>query len=441
MAQKLITMTPKELSRYEVIKRLLAKEINGAEAAKQIGLTIRQVKNIKAKVKQHGVKGIIHGLRGKPGNKKLPDKKIGQIKQLVRDKYHDFGPTFAAEKLLEDDQIKISKEKLRQLMTGWGRWEPEPRKRNKEYRAWRQRKEYFGEMEQFDGSYHYWFEERGPYCCLLASIDDARGEITGLKFVDWEGVKNGFNFWQEYFGRNNKPNSIYLDRHSTYKQNQRSVFDDPQCFTQFQRAMEQDLGIKLIHAYSPQAKGRIERLFETLQDRLIKELRLAGISTVKEANKFVKEVFIPKFNAKFAVKAQKKGNLHKPLTKWEKDNLDKIFSIQTPRTVNNDFTVRHQGKWYQLDQIQPTLVLKRERVLMEERIDGTMLISLRGKYLNYELLPKRPEKINDLKVIALTRRKPSWKPPADHPWRRPFILNPSETSERCQASSSSKSAS
>lgn len=437
MAQELITMTPKELSRYEVIKRLIAKEINGTEASKQLDLSIRQIKRVKVKVKKHGVKGIIHGLRGQPSNKKLPDKKVERIKQIVRDKYYDFGPTFAVEKLLEDEQIKISKEKLRLLMVEWGLRTVKSRKKNKKYRSWRQRKEQFGAMEQFDGSYHYWFEDRGVYCCLLASIDDAEGKITGLKFVDWEGVKNGLDFWEGYFEKHGKPLSIYLDKHSTYKQNQKSVFDDPQVLTQFQRAMV-DLGIKLIHAHSPQAKGRIERLFETLQDRLVKELRLAGISTIEETNQFVEKIFIPKFNAKFAVKPQKKGNLHKPLTKWEKDNLDKIFSIQTKRTVNNDFTVRHQGKWYQLAEVQPTLVLRKDKILMEERINGTMFISLRNKYLNYQLLPKRPEKVNQTKVIALTRTKSSWKPPADHPWRKPFILDPRE---RCQTSSSVNNAS
>jgi len=433
-----ITMTPKELSRYEVIQRLINKEINGTEAAKQMSLTVRQVKDIKAKVKKNGVKGIIHGLRGKSGNKGLPDKKVEQIKQIVNDRYHDFGPTFAAEKLLEDDHVKISNEKLRQLMMSWGNWTPKSRKKNKEYRSWRQRKEQFGEMEQFDGSYYHWFEDRGVYCCLLAAIDDAEGKITGLKFVDWEGVKNGFNFWEGYFEEHGKPLSIYLDRHSTYKQNQKSVFDDLKCLTQFQRAMETDLGIKIIHAYSAQAKGRVERLFETLQDRLVKELRLAGISTIEEANEFCEKIFIPKFNTKFAVKPQKKGNLHKQLTKYEKDNIDKIFSIQTKRTVSNDFTVRHQGKWYQLSEVQPILVLRKDKVLMEERINETMFISLRGKSLNYQLLPKRPERANQTKVIALTRTKSSWKPPADHPWRSPFNSNPTQ---RCQTSSSVDSAS
>lgn len=181
-----------------------------------------------------------------------------------------------------------------------------------------------------------------------------------------------------------------------------------------------------------------QTMLSTLQDRLIKELRLANISNIEQANQFVEKVFIPKFNAKFAVQPQKKGDLHNSLTAWEKDNLEKIFSVQTPRTVNNDFTVKHQGKWYQLAEIQPTTVFKRDKVLMEERIDGTMFISLRNKYLNYVVLPKRPEKINNVKIIALTRKKSSWKPPADHPWKRSFILNPSQ---KCQTSSSPVSAS
>lgn len=421
MAQKLITMTPKELSRYEVIKRLLNQEINGTEAAKQISLSVRQVKRIKAKVKKYGVKGIIHCLRGKAGNKRMPDDQIEEIKKIIEDNYHDFGPTFAAEKLEENHQIKVSNEKLRQLMTGWGYWISRPRKKNKEYRSWRQRKEQYGEMVQFDGSYHHWFEDRAEKCCLLATIDDATGKVLKLKFVLDEGTIPVFSFWKACIEKYGKPLSIYLDRLRTYKQNLKSVFDDPNCRTQFQRVIEQDLNIKIIHAYSPQAKGRAERLFGTLQDRLVKELRLAGVSTSKEANKFVEEVFIPKHNAKFSVLPQKKGDLHKPLTKFEKDNLDKILSVQDTRVVNNDFTVRYKGKWYQLAETQSTLVLRKDRVLIEERIDGSRHISLRNKELNYAVLPARPKKVK-IKVIGLTKSKSTWKPPADHPWRKPFLI-------------------
>lgn len=416
-----LTMTPRELSRYEVIKRLIRKEINGPEAAKQIALSFRHTKRLKAQVKKQGPRGVIHKNRGQPSNRRFSDEKTKKIEKIVKAKYYDFGPTFASEKLEESHGIKTSDEKLRQLMTKWGLWKPKPRKRNKEYRSWRPRKEQYGEMEQFDGSYHDWFEGRGEKCCLLASIDDATGRLTKLWFVDWEGVKPAFIFWQDYLVKHGKPLSLYIDRHSTYKQNQKSVFDDPQVLTQFQRAMEQDLNIKIIHAYSPQAKGRIERLFGTLQDRLIKELRLAKISTIKEANRFAEKIFIPRFNQRFAVPPQKKGNLHKPLTKTDKENLDRIFSVQNARVVSNDFTVRYKGKWFQLAETQPTLVLRKDKVLIEERIKGEIFISLRNKYLDYTVLPMRPKRVK-MKVIGLTRTKSSWKPPANHPWRRSMFI-------------------
>lgn len=417
-----ITMTPRELSRYEVIKRLIRKEINGTEAAKQVNLSSRQVRRIKAKVKKRGVRGVIHGNRGRPSNRRVPKQKTEEIKKIVKEKYYDFGPSFASEKLEKNHKIRISDETLRQLMTSWGLWKPKPRKKNKEYRRWRPRKEQYGEMIQFDGSYHNWFEGRGPQCCLLGSADDATGKITGLEFVHWEGVKPAFIFWKDYLEKHGKPLSIYVDRHSTYKQNQKSVFDDPKAFTQFQRAIEQDLNIKVIHAYSPQAKGRIERLFGTLQDRLIKELRLADISTIPEANRFARKVFFPRFNQRFAVLPQKRGDLHKPLTKFERDNLARIFSVQHTRVVSNDFTVRYQGKWFQLAETQPTLVLRKDKILIEERIKGEILISLRNKYLDYTVLPKRPEKVK-MKVMGLTRTRSSWKPPASHPWRKSMLIS------------------
>jgi len=419
---QLIIMTQKELPRYEVIKRLIQKEINGTEASKQLSLSTRQTRRLKANVEKYGVKGIVHRNRGRESNRKISEEKVNEIKKIIGENYRDFGPLFASEKLGENHQIKIGKEKLRQLMIEWKFWRPKPRKKNKEYRSWRQRKEYYGEMEQFDGSYHEWLEDRAPACCLLASIDDAMGKITGLRFVHDEGVIPVFTFWKNYLQREGKPLKIYLDRLSTYKNTHKSVFDDPNVLTQFQRAMK-DLDIELISAYSPQAKGRVERLFGTLQDRLVKELRLAKISDIEKANRFLEKVFIPKFNAKFSVLPQKKGNLHRSLNRFEKAHLDKILSVQNTRIVNNDFTIRFKGKWFQLSKTQPTLVLRKDKVQIEERIDGSTFISLRNKYLNYTVLPARPEKIK-IKVAALTRTKSTWKPPANHPWRKPFIVKP-----------------
>ncbi len=419
MTQETITMAQKELSRYEIIKNLIDKRINGTKASKQLYLSVRQVKNIKARIIKEGAKGIIHRNRGRVGNRRIDPEVIKKAKRYLQTEYYDFQPTFAMEKL-ENHQIKLSKEKVRQIMTEIGLWNPKPRKKNKEYRKWRQRKDYYGEMEQFDGCYYDWFEN-GKICCLLASRDDGNNDITGLRFVSDEGLKPVSSFWKEYIQTHGKHLKIYLDRFSTYKNSHKSVIDDPDVLTQFQRAMRQ-LNIESISAYSPQAKGRIETLFITLQHRLVREMRLAGIKTPEKANQFVKKVFIPEFNAKFSVVPAKKGNVHRKLTKIEEDQLDQIFSRQETRYVNNDFTVRYKGKWFQLAEKQPCLVLRKDKVLIEERIDGSIFICLRNKYLNCAILPARPEKVK-MKVIALTKTKSHWKPPANHPWRKPFLVS------------------
>jgi len=418
---ELIIMTQKELSRYEIIKRLIRKEINGTEAAKQMDLSLRQVKRIKARVLKEGEKGVIHKNRGKIGNRRINPELIEKAKYWLKERYSDFQPTFAMEKLRDNHQLKFSKEKVRQIMIEIGLWKPRSRKKNKEYRSWRKRKDYYGEMQQFDGCYYDWFET-GRLNCLLASRDDATNQITKLKFVSDEGLKPVSSFWKEYLEKNGKPLKIYLDRLSTYKNTHKSVIDDPQVLTQFQRMMQQ-LDIELISAYSPQAKGRIETLFPTLKHRLVRELRLAGIKTPEEANQFLEEVFIPKFNLQFGLVPAKRGNLHRKLTEVEKKQLDQIFSRQEIRYVQNDFTIKYQRKWFQLAQKQPVLVRKKERILVEERISGEIFLSLRGKYLNYTLLPERPKKIIEVKLPALATSKNHWKPSADHPWRK-FILNP-----------------
>jgi len=428
---ELIIMTQKELSRYEIIKRLIRKEVNGTQAAKQLNLTVRQIRNIKARVIKEGPKGVIHKSRGRTGNRRISPEIIEKAKYWLKNRYSDFQPTFAMEKLDELHQIKLSKEKVRQLMIEMELWKVKPRKKNKEYRSWRKRKDYYGEMEQFDGCYYDWFE-RGKLDCLLASRDDATNEITGLKFVSDEGLKPVSGFWKEYFLTHGKPLKIYLDRLSTYKNTHKSVIDDPQVLTQFQRMMRQS-DVEPISAYSSQAKGRIETLFTTLKHRLVREMRLAKIKTPEQGNRFVKEVFIPKFNAKFSVIPAKRGNVHRKLTAIEKKQLDQVFSRQEPRYVNNDFTVRYKKQWFQLSEKQPVLVRKKEKILVEERISGKIYLSLRGKYLNYTVLPERPKKLIEAKVPALTTARSSWKPPANHPWRRPFFFKKNKAKQPVSA--------
>jgi len=413
----LISFTMKEINRYEIVQNLIQKKISEKEAQKLMSLkSVRQVRRIKKRIIKDGPRGAIHRSRGRPGNRKLDNDFINKIILIVKENYHDFKPTFATEKLLENHKLKIGREKLRQLMTAEGLWKPKQRKQPKNRHVWRARKDNYGEMQQFDGSYHKWFEDRGDECCLLLSVDDATGNITHAKFDKNEGVIAVFKFWMEYFIKNGLPVSIYLDKFSTYKINHPSAVDNKELMTQFQRAMNQ-IEIQPITAHSPEAKGRVERMFETLQDRLIKELRLANISTAKEANEFLK-TYIPKFNKQFSVVPKNQSDLHREIRSEMKKKLPQIFSIQSQRKVNNDYTVMFKNQFFQLEEKQPTTVFKKDTVIIEEHLNGEIKINLKGYYLNYQVLPERPKKQINIPVAALTNRKADYKPPANHLWRK-----------------------
>jgi len=418
MEQSIITMTNQEAERLTIINNLIAKKINGTDAGKLLNLSLRQTKRLKSRVIKEGTQGIIHKLRGQSGHNKIEEKLRRKVKRIIKKNYADFGPTLATEKLMEIHKINLGVTTIRNLMIEEEFFKTKKRKQNQKHRVWRERKECYGEMQQFDGSYHKWLEKRNgnKELCLLASIDDATGKITKLKFGKNEGVVEVFTFWKDYLQTKNKPVAIYLDKFSAYKVNHKNATDNHELLTQFQRACN-DLNINLISAHSPQAKGRIERLFETLQDRLVKELRLQNISDAKTANKFLEETFIEDFNNRFSVVPTKDTNLHKPLTQYDQTNLDKIFSIQSQRQIKNDFTVQFKNIWYQLDEIQPATVYKKDLVLIEERLDGSIHLSKKEKYLNFKKLPARPEKIKT-KLIALTPSKAPWIPPANHPWRK-----------------------
>jgi len=391
----LITMSKRELDRYQIISRLLRKEIDNRKAGELLHLSIRQIKRLKKKVKQSGAKGLIHGNRGRESNNRIPNKERARISDLIKNYYHDFGPTLANEKLLELHHVSHDDKTIRQIMIDEDLWKPKNKKKSI-HRSWRQRRSCFGEMQQFDGSYEYWFEDRGSKCCLLVSIDDATGIVTYAQFGQNEGIDEVFSFWQGYLRHFGKPRSIYLDKFSTYKMNPGIAKDNHELKTQFERALS-ELHVETIFANSPQAKGRVERLFGVLQDRLIKELRLAGISTIPEANLFLKRKFLPRFNRKFSIPAANPTNLHQLLTLKEQDNLDAIFSKQYIRTVQNDFTVSFKNQWYQLTNDQSTTVCKSDQVTIEERPDQTVKFRLRGKYLNYRIIPK-----------MLAKREKSW---------------------------------
>lgn len=412
-------MSQKEARRLGIIQQIQQRTLKQAKAAEILLLSGRQVRRMVKAFHKDGAKALIHGLRGKTGNHSLKAGLKNKALKLIKEKYRDFGPTLASEKLDELDNLTIHPETLRLTMIDAKLWEPKPRK--SKHREWRPRKDCFGEMVQFDGSDHDWFEKRRKRCVLLASRDDATNYTEAL-FSEAESKNSVFLFWKKYIQKHGRPQSIYLDCHSIYKTT-RPVQNEGERLepTQFERAAK-ELSIEVIHAYSPQAKGRAENLFKTLQDRLVKELRLRNISDIKTANCLLKEEFLPKFNHRFAKAAKMPANLHQNMARDA--DLDSILCTKENRYVGNDMTIRFHNKWYQLKDIQPTLVLPKDKVMVEEHTDRVICLCLRGKYLNFTVSAKKPEQKKSL-VYALTsspqppRLYP--KPAPDHPWRK-FII-------------------
>lgn len=403
----IIIMSQKELSKYEVISKVINEGLKQKDAAKMLSLCDRQIRRLKKKVVSNGSRGLIHGNRGKPSHNRLNESEVKEIKKILHKNYYDFYPAHAAEKLEENHHIKRDPKTIRKLMIEDGLWKPRRNKKKSEHRQWRQRRSHYGELEQFDGSYHDWFEGRYPKCCLLLTVDDATSAITYGKFDEHEGVFPVFGFWGEYLIKNGKPTSVYLDKFSTYKMNQKVAIENPHTKTQFQRAM-QDLRIEPISAHSAEAKGRVETTFGTLQNRLIKEMRLKGIATPEEANKYLLKEFIPWYNGKYAVEPRSKTNLHVSLTKKELKDLDNILCRHEERTVQNDFTIGYNNQWYQITPKQCVTVCKRDKVLVQEYRDGSVKAMLRNKYLNIMPILKHPttQKSKQPWVIPATCKEP-----------------------------------
>lgn len=417
MGNTFLHMSKRDIERYDIMKRLIRGDINGSLAARHLRLSVRQTKRLKAAVTKKGAQALIHGHRGKRSNRRLPTRERARIASLVSQKYLDFSPTFAAEKLSEVHGITHDPKTIQAVMVDAEIWTKHIKRKKEIHRVWRQRRPVYGDLIQFDGSYEHWFEDRGGEICLLAAIDDATGKIVHTAFAEHEGVIPVCGFWEDYLTKHGKPLALYLDKFSTYRMNHPLASESADTLTQFQRAMD-ELHIEVIHAHSPQAKGRVERLFQTLQDRLIKELRLRNIADVHTANTFLIERFIPSFNRKFAVEPATTGDHHRPISKHEAKQLSAILCRREERMVRNDFTVSFHKQWYQLTNDQPVTVCKKDKVIVEERRDGTIHLRLRGKYLNQQQLPGRPQKISQPQPWVLpATRQTNQKPPTNHPWR------------------------
>ncbi len=405
----MVTMSQEELKRLSVIHKAISKQITQIEAGDILDLSDRQIRRIIARIQENGDKGVIHRSRGQASHNAVDVRIKKRALKLCGGIYEGFGPTLASEKLFERDKIEISRETLRQ----WLKHEKLPYRDRKKrpHRQWRERKAHYGQMVQMDGSHHDWFEGRGPKCVLMGYIDDATG-IPFAKFCPYEGSLTAMDSFKSYVKKHGIPLSVYLDKHPTYKSTKKPSIEDELSnidpLSQFGRALG-ELGVELIYANSPQAKGRIERLFETFQDRVIKEMRLRKISSIEAANKFL-EYYIPVFAKRFGVPPAKEGDLHRPLPK--SIDLDRILCVKTERALNNDFTVAHDKKLYQI--LDSTTAKK---IVVEERIDGSMAMRYKDAVLKFKEITKRLKREPEHRAHEF-KLHTAYVPPADHPWRK-----------------------
>lgn len=416
MAKDIIAMSLREIDRFRIVQGVIQRDLTQVKAAEVLGITDRHIRRLVRRVREEGARGIVHRSRGRASPQRMLKELEERIAGVVEEKYTGFGPTLAAEKLLERDGIRVSKEKLRQVMMVHGLWQRKRRRR--ETHPWRERKDYFGEMIQMDGSHHAWLEGRGPRLVLMGYVDDAKNNFFG-HFYGYEGVYPAMDSLKRYISLYGLPRSLYLDKHSTFKTTREPSLDEllkgERAHTQFERACN-ELGIEVIHAHSPQAKGRIERTFGILQDRLVKEMRLAGIRTEDQANCFL-EKFLPRFNERFAKVSKKEGDLHRPLPKGV--NLREIFCIKATRTINNGYIVKWKGRQLLIESV--SIARRRRKVEIREHFDGEITIKFNERYLKYrEIMEPKPAVREKVKkpVDEPRKRKGKYIPPPDHPWRR-----------------------
>ena len=412
-------MSRKELDRMKIMAGVAEEEVTLVAAAGLMGVCYRQSKRIWRRYQADGDAGLVHRLRGKPSARRKPQALRTQVLALCEEeRYLDFGPTLMAEQLLKA-KLVVDHETLRRWLLATGK--RTVRRRKQVHRQWRERKPCFGEMVQLDGSHHDWFEGRGPKCVLMVMVDDATNRMRARFFAE-ETTRASYDVLEGWVRQHGLPASLYVDRDSIYRcEGVASIAEqlagkEPQ--TQFGRAMEQ-LGIKLILANSPQAKGRVERMNGTLQDRLVKEIRLAGINDIESGNRFLDGKYLRAFDRKFARQAARPLDAHRDVPR----QLNEVLSWETERVVQGDWTVACEGKRYQLDKQHEALSLVRRKVIVRTLRNGRVRLVYRGKPLRWRALPegaaRKQPPVRKAKTARTVKTKACVKPPAkNHPWRR-----------------------
>jgi len=375
-ATERITMTMRELDRFKVIQDVADGKLKPWRAAERLELTTRQIRRLVAKLREHGAAGLVSGHRSKPGNRRLDAGTADRALSIIRDRYADFGPTLACEKLWECHGIRLAKETVRKLMADAGLWVPRRQRPPKVYQP-RVRRACLGELIQIDGSEHRWFEERAPQCTLLVYVDDATSRLMMLHFTQTESTFSYFEATRAYIERHGKPGALYSDKYSVFRNVNPGKSGNR--VTHFGRAMY-ELNIDTFCANSSPAKGRVERAHLTLQDRLVKELRLRGINTVADANAYAPS-FMAAYNARFAKPPKSNFDAHRPLRTDE--SLDLVLTWREPRKVTKSLTVQYDRVLYLLDDTPENRKLIDQVIEVWEYPDGRIELRADGRVLPY----------------------------------------------------------
>jgi len=429
MEEERIELSAKERERLKILHEVEQGHLRQIDAADRLRLSDRQVRRLLGRLRNLGDRGLVHRLRGRPSNRKIPeDLQQRSLRRLRLPAYRGFGPTLAAEHLARHG-LAVSRETLRKWMNAAG-LRASRRRHVKPVHVWRPRRAAFGELVMMDSSPFRWLEERGPACQLIALIDDASSRVWGRLALQDSSEENlrTLGGWLERYGR---PLSLYTDKNGLFVtsrpvQWQEQLHDTPPR-TQFGRALA-ELDVQWIAAHSPQAKGRIERLFKTLQDRLVKEMRVAGIATLEQANRFLEITFWPHWNQRFTVEPAQRSDAHRSLQREQR--LEQILSVRVARIVASDHTLSWDGQRWGLRREDVCAGLRGARAEIERRLDGTHWLRFRGRYVPLSLCPHaarsaspsglRPPGLADQKPKPQTQSKTKYSPPPEHPWRRPW---------------------
>jgi transposase len=406
-----LLMSQKERTRLGVMKQVKGKQLSLVAAAQLMEVSYRQAKRVWRRYQDKGDGGLVHLGRGQAGNRGTETKTRERIVARYQERYPDFGPTLAAEHLSQEG-LKVDHETLRRWLLAKGLWAV--KRRRQKHRQWRERKACFGELVQMDGSHHDWFEGRREPAVLMVMIDDATNR-TYARFAEQETTRAAYDTFEGYARRHKLPRALYVDRDSIYRTEREPTVAEQlrgqQPLTQFGRAMKQ-LGVKIELAYSPQAKGRVERRNGLLQDRLVKELRLADISDLEQANRFLEEKFLPELNRRFWVKPAQEADAHGAVPR----DLREILSWEEERVVQRDWTVAWQGRWFQIDSDHEGLCLVGRCVTVRQLRDGAVQVLHGSSRLKCRELAQRPTRAPKPKIqqTAVAQSKPT----SDHPWRQ-----------------------